>query len=117
MRNVLNVLGWLFLLVALVIGGRELLEFLDHGRHPMATVQDLWVHVAPGSFSAVQSGFRALPFPTFWDGLFRALVVAMPALVMFSVLAVVLLLAARLGRMEDTAAIRRARRRRSSRLG
>jgi len=114
MRNIFNVLGWILLLISIVIGGNELYEYLDRGDYGLSRVGDLWARYAPDSLAAFQSALAQFLYPTLWDNLVRPLVLGVPALLAALVLAVVFLLAARIGRVEDSGSGRRARRRRSS---
>lgn len=95
MRLLARLLGYLFLFLALAALAYDLLAWRTTGSFSLSDLGSLWAEVDRSSLNLVQAVLERHVWEPLWDGLFWILL--QPALLVFAVLGLVLVLLGRLG--------------------
>jgi hypothetical protein len=91
MRRVGCSLGWFLVLAAVAVAGWELLAPNAAVGYDLRPAGELWYRLAPGSLNLLQAVVERYIWPPLWDPAFVS-ILQLPALVVFAVPGVVLLL-------------------------
>ncbi len=68
MRKVLRLIGWVFVLLAAALLGRDLWPVLTSGEVKLRAGGDLWIQIDPGSLNGLQAGVERYIDPALWEG-------------------------------------------------
>jgi len=94
---VLRVIGWLLILVALVLLGRDVYAWATSGHWAATLTGKIWHDLSPGSLGLLQAGIERHVWRPLWnDGIFPLLL--QPAWLVLGVLGIVLAILSRRSR-------------------
>jgi hypothetical protein len=91
-----RLVGWLFVGIALMAGGAEILAFLETDAYRGIAVGELWYKIDVGSLNLAQAAVQRYVHPAAWDPVIVT-VLQWHAWIVFGVTGLVLVLACRRG--------------------
>lgn len=95
--RIVRIVGGILLAVALVALGGDALASFEQGRLAVAALGELWFRLDPGSLNLMQAVVQRYLWPGLWDPVIVA-ILRLPAVAVFGVPGIVLLVLARLPR-------------------
>lgn len=101
LRRVSRAVGWLLVLAALAMAGRDVFAWLDTGVWDSKLFGELWHEVHSGSLQLLQPAIERHVAPALWNNLIFPILLA-PAWLVFAVPGVVLLFLGGLRRRNRT---------------
>jgi hypothetical protein len=69
---IVRFIGWLLLLAALIVLGRDLLAWYDTGVFAPVSIEDLWANLHHASLDRVEATIQRTVAPFVWTGIVQA---------------------------------------------